>query len=238
MRLYIVRHADPDYPNNTLTPAGHLEAAAVARRLASHGLEHICASSLRRAQITAQYTADLLKLPVHVKEWLVEPDWFDFEADNNKGDGEKMPAWDIPGEQLRTDPRYLSWESWSSIPPLDNPKYQADYDNFCRQSDAFLAEHGYRRDGTLYRIESPHQDRIALFCHNGTALLWIARLLHIPIPLVWNGFWHAPSAVTTVIFEERSRDWAAPRCLSVGDLSHLYEARLPVQPRGIRGNFA
>lgn len=28
MRLYIIRHADPDYPNNTITPAGHLEAKA------------------------------------------------------------------------------------------------------------------------------------------------------------------------------------------------------------------
>lgn len=30
MRLYIIRHADPDYPNNTITPEGHLEAQALA----------------------------------------------------------------------------------------------------------------------------------------------------------------------------------------------------------------
>ncbi len=29
MRLYIIRHADPDYPNNTITPEGHLEAQAL-----------------------------------------------------------------------------------------------------------------------------------------------------------------------------------------------------------------
>jgi probable phosphoglycerate mutase len=39
------------------------------------------------------------------------------------------------------------------------------------------------------------------------------------------------------LFEERSSEWAIPRALTVGDVSHLYEARLPVQPRGIRGNY-
>lgn len=39
MRLYIIRHADPDYPNNTITPEGHLEAQALAKRLSSHGLD-------------------------------------------------------------------------------------------------------------------------------------------------------------------------------------------------------
>ncbi|MEC9258269.1 MAG: histidine phosphatase family protein, partial [Candidatus Poribacteria bacterium] len=28
MRLYIIRHADPDYPNRTITEKGHLEAQA------------------------------------------------------------------------------------------------------------------------------------------------------------------------------------------------------------------
>jgi probable phosphoglycerate mutase len=36
--------------------------------------------------------------------------------------------------------------------------------------------------------------------------------------------------------DERSAHWAVPRCVGVGDVSHLYEAGLPVQPRGIVGN--
>ncbi|MDL1899787.1 histidine phosphatase family protein [Anaerolineae bacterium CFX9] len=235
MRLYIIRHADPDYPNNTLTAAGHLEAAALARRLAGHGLDAIYASPLARAQITARYTADLLKLPVITKDWLIEVAGWDTEPDPI--DGGFIPAWDIPGEKLRINPAYHAWETWDTTPPLDLPIYRETVSAFVAEADSFLAEHGYVRDGTRYRAERPNQAQIAAFCHNGTALLWLSLLLHIPPPLVWCGFWHAPSAVTTILFEQRSSEYAVPRALSVGDTSHLHEARLPIQPRGIRGNF-
>ncbi|MBX3066491.1 MAG: histidine phosphatase family protein [Anaerolineae bacterium] len=235
MRLYIIRHADPDYANNTLTKAGHLEAQALARRLAAEGLDALYASPLPRAQMTAQYTADLLKLPIYSYDWLLEPAWFDYEID--PADGGKMPVWDIPGEIMREISGYDAWATWSSIQPLSDPKYLEGYQAFVQSSDELLAAHGYQREGKRYRIVKRNQQRIACFCHNGSAMLWLAMLLHIPPPVVWSSFWHAPSAVTTVLFEERSGELAVPRCLSVGDVSHLYEARLPVQPRGIRGNF-
>ncbi len=49
MRLYIIRHADPDYVNDNLTPAGHLEAAALGERMASEGLNLIYSSPRGRA---------------------------------------------------------------------------------------------------------------------------------------------------------------------------------------------
>lgn len=234
MRLHIIRHADPDYANNTLTNAGHLEAQALARRLAAQGLDALYTSPLPRAQMTAQYTADLLKLPIRSYDWLMEPAWFDYEVD--PADGGRMPVWDIPGEILREISGYDAWATWSSIQPLRDPKYLEGYQAFIQSSDELLTAHGYQREGKRYRIIKRNQQRIACFCHNGSAMLWLAMLLHIPPPVVWSSFWHAPSAVTTVLFEERSTEWSVPRCLSVGDVSHLYEARLPVQPRGIRGN--
>lgn len=235
MRLYVIRHADPDYPNNTLTNAGHLEAQALARRMAAHGLDAIYASPLPRAQITAQYSADLIKIPVITRDWLMEPEWFDYDVD--PADGGRMPMWDIPGEILRAETAFHAWSTWSSTAPLSDPKYAADYARFVSGTDSLLSEHGYQREEGRYRILESNQKRVACFCHNGSALLWLALLLHIPPPVVWSSFWHAPSAVTTYLFEERSREWAVPRALSVGDVSHLYEARLPVQPRGIRGNY-
>ncbi len=235
MRLYVIRHADPDYENNTLTNAGHLEAQALARRMASYGLDAIYASPLPRAQITARYSADLLKLPVATLDWLLEPSWFDYDID--PADGGRMPVWDIPGEILRLDAGFHAWETWNRTEPLTDPKYSSDFEKFVSGADSLLAGYGYQREEKRYRILESNQRRIACFCHNGSALLWLSLLLHIPPPIVWGSFWHAPSAVTTYIFEERSRSWAVPRALSVGDTSHLYEARLPVQPRGIRGNY-
>ena len=241
MRLYIIRHADPDYPNNALSPAGHLEAAALARRLAAHGLDHIYTSPLPRAYLTAQYTADLLKLPVQTEAWLIEVAGMGWIPEPDDPD-DSIPAWDIPGVMLRREPGFHAWDTWHTLPPLDSPHMRDIFEHYAASADAFLARHGCVRDGVRYRIAADNTLRIAAFCHNGTALLWLAHLLHIPPPLVWAGFWHPPSGVTTVLFERRSEGgsepaYAAPRCLSVADTSHLYEARLPIQPRGIRGNY-
>jgi hypothetical protein len=76
-----------------------------------------------------------------------------------------------------------------------------------------------------------------VFCHGGFGLTWLAHLLALPLPLVWSGFWLPPSSVTTMLFDERSPEWAVPRCIGLGDVSHLYAAGLQVQARGIMANF-
>lgn len=235
MRLYIIRHADPDYENDTLTAAGHQEAMALAKRMASHGLDAIYASPMPRAAITAQYTANLLKLPVITAPWAIEVQGWSY--DPIVEDGEAIPVWDIPGEILRADPALFDIDRWCYTPPLDSERIRSDYAILGGNTDALMEEYGYKREGRRYRILERNQRQIAVFCHNGTALAMLAHLLCAPPPLIWCSFWHAPSAVTTILFEERSADWAIPRCLSACDVSHLYEARLPVQPRGIRGNY-
>ncbi len=235
MRLHIIRHADPDYENDTLTPAGKQEAAALARRLASYNLDAVYASPMPRAYMTAQYTADLLKLPVTIEPWAIEVQSWSYDPIIE--DGEAIPVWDIPGEILRANPAYFDLERWCYTPPLDSPRIRDDYAALSSSVDELVARYGYQREGRRYRIIQPDRRQIALFCHNGTALAALAHLLCAPPPLIWCSFWHAPSSVTTILFEERGDEWAVPRALSVGDVSHLYEARLPVQPRGIRGNY-
>ena len=39
MLLYIIRHGDPIYHPDSLTPRGHLQAQAIAKRLARYGLD-------------------------------------------------------------------------------------------------------------------------------------------------------------------------------------------------------
>lgn len=241
MHLYIIRHADPDYPNNTITAAGHMEAAALARRMASYRLDYVYASALPRAYQTAQYTADLTKLPVKIEDWMIEVPGINWHPDGAPADS-IMPVWDVPGDLLRMNPAFYDWETWHSLPPLNAPVVRETFARYAANADAFLARHGCVREGERYRITPDNHLRIAAFCHNGTALLWLSHLLRIPPPLVWSSFWHAPSSVTTVLFERRDEGGADPnyahaRCLSVADTSHLYEARLPVQPRGLRGNL-
>jgi broad specificity phosphatase PhoE len=41
MRLYIIRHGDPDYATDSLTEVGQREAQALAERLANERLTHL-----------------------------------------------------------------------------------------------------------------------------------------------------------------------------------------------------
>jgi len=72
MRLYIIRHADPDYANNTITPAGQAEGGALAAHIQTLGVDEIYSSPQGRAIDTARYTTDLLNQPIRIEPWLQE----------------------------------------------------------------------------------------------------------------------------------------------------------------------
>lgn len=233
MRLYIVRHADPDYPNNTITAAGHLEAEALGQRLAAIHPHRLYSSPLGRALHTMQYTAELTGLTPTVERWTQELGGLEVDL----SPWGPIAGWELPGEIIRNGEEYPTHTSWHTKLPFEAPMFQQHWEAIQTNSDAFLERHGYRREGRRYRRVKPNRERIVVFCHLGFGLTWLAHLLDIPIPLIWSGFWLAPSSVTTVLFDERSTEWAIPRCIEVGDTSHLYAAGLPVRPRGIHANF-
>jgi broad specificity phosphatase PhoE len=231
MRLFIIRHADPDYANNTITPAGHLEARALAERFKKLGLDRIYSSPLGRAIHTMQYTADALHMSHTIEEWTAEKghcrvtgEWGDY------------CAWDVPGEAIRARSPYVTHDNWHEHELFGNPQFLDVHKDICRNSDAFLARHGYVREGGRYRIVKSNREKIAVFCHGGFGLWWLAHLLELPLPLVWSGFHMPASSVTTVLFDERSETWAVPRCTAFGDTSHLYAAGLPIAKAGIKAN--
>lgn len=230
MRLYLIRHADPDYPNNTITPYGHKEAQALAVRLSKEKLDRLYSSPMGRARDTMRYTADLL--PDHVpaiEDWTVEFGGTTTETD----EWGRIAIWDLPGEVIRGQEKHPSYDDWQNLPYVAGTPMTELFDAARSASDAFLARHGYEREGGRYRCVAPNRERIAVFCHGGFGLAWLSHLLEIPLPLMWSGFWLPPSSVTTVFMEQRTDLWAVPRCIGLGDVSHLYAAGLPVQPRGI-----
>ncbi|WP_269542104.1 histidine phosphatase family protein [Cerasicoccus fimbriatus] len=232
MRIYLIRHADPDYANNTITPAGHLEAQALATRLAKQGLDRIFCSPMGRAQDTARYTAKALGLEPTTLEWTRELDW---PRISEEGLG-NICAFDLHGHSVHLDDHTYTCANWSDVPPLDDPAFRIGYDTLCREADQFIAGLGYERAGQTYRIANPNRLKIGLFCHGGFGLTLLSRLLNIPMPLVWTGFFLPPSSVTTILFDERNDQVATPRCLGVGDISHLYASELPMSTIGIKAN--
>lgn len=194
MRLYIIRHAEPDYPRDALTARGHAQARALARRLSTMGIDQVYSSPMNRALETARYTAERLGLEVQVEDWTRElEDWW--VPDDALGE---RPVWQVDAATLRA--LAPGREIW----PLDA------LERLRSAAGEFLARH-----------ENASSQGLAVFCHAGFALTWLAHLLAIPLPLMWAGFSLLPGSVTTIVFEELAGGGAAPRCLSLGDVAHL-----------------
>lgn len=232
MRLYIIRHADPDYDNNTITAEGHREAAALSYYLKEEGLTRLFTSPMGRAKDTARYTEQATALCATEQAWMKELHLF-----IPSGDPRVHAAWDAHGERLRTEYPKEAAAACLEKGFMAHPEIRAEQARIAEGSDQFLESLGYRREGERYRILAPSRERVGVFCHGGMGLTWLAHLLGIPLVTMWAGFFLAPSSVSVVLMDERSPQWATPRCLAMGQTAHLYAESLPIQPRGIIANF-
>lgn len=229
MKILLIRHAEPDYPNDTITEAGHLEAQALANHLLSMDINRIYSSPINRAVHTMRYTADLLNIEPVIEPWTRELSW---QAPGERD--ESVAAWDIPGEKVRAGLPYPDHSIWPGQTPYKH--FTDPYNTIKRDSDDFLRRHGYSREGGRYRIDASNEETLAVFCHMGFGLTWLSHLLELPFPLVWSGFWLPPSSVTTILLEERSPHWAVPRCTGLGQVSHLHKVGLRVSTSGLKAN--
>lgn len=232
MRLYLLRHADPDYASDCLTPDGRRQAAALAGRLANEGLTDLYSSPAGRAQETMGYTAERLGLRGQTEPWIDElmgirvADPF-LESPPH--------VFDVSGEWVRRRAAMPTLDDWHTAPPFDDPIVAERVRRIQEGSDEFLARHGYARDGGLYRLERPNRRRLAVFAHNGAGLAWLAHLLAVPVSLMWVSFYLHPASLSVVLFDERNSRHATPRCLALGDIGHL--AGVPLRPVGIKANY-
>lgn len=229
MRISFIRHAEPYYPTDSLTEAGHLEAQALAQRLAGTNISEVYCSPRGRARLTASYTAEALGLPVSVEAWANE-------LDGMYSEEHRRQIWDIDGIVMRGPAVTADLNDWLGTPPFDHPRLAGHLERVRAGSDEFLARQGFIRDGAVYRFEQENRKHIAFFAHLGFGLAWLAHLLGIPLPLMWAGFYMHPSSVTTILLDERSPGMAVPRILGFGDISHLHKAGLAPSNAGIIAN--
>ncbi len=75
MRIIFIRHGEPNYELDCLTPKGKLQAQAAAKRLMSEGIEEVWSSPLGRARETAAAFNELSGLPVKILDFMRELDW-------------------------------------------------------------------------------------------------------------------------------------------------------------------
>lgn len=219
MLLYIIRHGDPDYSTDSLTPKGVLQAEAVGKRLQQSGINRIFSSPMGRAKQTAEPACRLLGLEYTVEKWTHE----------------------IGDERLTTYPAGIS-ESVNLLQNtyfLENNGFDVNYSNslstpalrasrmdeacsyIWENSKSFLEKLGYREENGIYRILQPSEENVALFCHAAFAKAWISMLLHIPLHIMCASFSYCHTGVTILEFKNNPNGVTAPRCLCYSDVSHF-----------------
>ena len=220
MRLLIIRHGDPDYEKDSLTPTGWREAEMLANRLRTMDIAAFYVSPLGRAKDPAAPTLSRMCRSAETLDWLREFPPHRMDADI----GRQTPLWDwLPGTWTK-EPRFYDKDAWYQVPVMEQAGAEEEYRRVTAGLDALLERHGYRRNGMIYDAIQPNRDTIALFCHFGLECVLLSHLIGASPMVLWHGTCAAPTSVTTVMTEERRQGIASFRISSFGDVSHLLEA--------------
>lgn len=228
MIFFYIRHGDPIYSPDSLTPLGERQAEAVAKRLGLHGIDKIYSSTSNRAMMTAQPTCELLKKEMELLEFANEKyPWKYFTVPF----GEKV-TWAFQHPQIRRlfhDPEVRALgDRWYEHPQLKQYSFQKGIENTYQKADEFLASLGYEhvRGTGVYRVVKSNEDRVALFAHQGFGMVFLSCLLDIPYPVFCTQFDLSHSSITVIRFQEEE-GICIPKVCTLSSDAHLYREGLP-----------
>lgn len=239
MRLLFIRHGDPNYELDALTPEGKIEAECLAKHIDYWNIDDIYLSPLGRAQETASYSIRALEEQRGTKIDTVTLPWIrefnalvDVPANNeylnmypNALNPDKTLrkhiVWDIVPGFLNDHPEYYDSKAWKESQLAKETDLLEQYSWVVNGIDEVLASYGYVRDGMNYRVEKECTKTIAFFCHFGVTSVILSHLMNTSPFTLLQGTIIAPTSVTEVITEERQQGIASFRTWKMGDVSHL-----------------
>ena len=220
MRILLIRHGEPDYTTDTLTPTGRREAELLSRRMAAYHIRDYYVSPLGRARETAEYTLRAAGREAEILPWLAEfrARYYDAEA------GYERICWDLKPRVWTAHPELADPENWADSPVYAGGNAREVWEETRSGVDALMSRYGFRRDGAVWLSEHNCRDTIALFCHFGISMAVLACLQGCsPVPL-WHRMMTLTSSLTEVVTEERIPGEVFFRVTRLGDISHLESA--------------
>ena len=231
MLLFFIRHGDPIYDPDSLTPLGKRQAEAVSRRLALYGIDRVYASSSTRAIQTATPTSEVVKKEIQILDWCNESyAWRDLTV--KYPDGRMTWCFFDPETRRKflSEEIYQMGRHWYDHPDFAGMAYKSGMERIQREADHFLAELGYEHDPEtrIYKAVKPSEDRIALFAHQGFGLAFLSHVLDVPYPNFCTHFDFGHSNMTVIEFKERYGS-VVSRVLTLSNDSHLYRDGLPTR---------
>ena len=236
MILFYIRHGDPIYRPDQLTPLGHRQAESVAKRLALFGVDEIYASTSTRAIQTAQPTCELIGKSPILLDWMHENHAY---KETSLPIDDKLDTWcwanPIYSQVLASREVRSMGDRWYEHPKLAEFHLEKAVERIGTNLDEWLATLGleHDREKGLYKITKDVRDkRIALFAHEGAGKLFMSELLDIPFPYYAAHFEMKHTGMTAIVFDE-GRGWdfggyARARVMTLSNDSHLYRDGLPL----------
>lgn len=225
MLFFYIRHGDPIYSPDSLTPLGRRQAEALGRRLARYGLDKIFVSPLKRAQETAAPACELLKKDMTVLDWTSEGlAWGEFTSvDPAAG----YRTWFFQNRSLQNllvsaEMRALGadWFTHRFSPRRKRPRASRACGG--KPTRARLAsDMCHDRSRCVTSRSGPNSERVALFAHQGFGMAFLSSLLDIPYPMFCSHFDLDHSGMTVIEFSETPGE-TVPCVLQLSNDAHLY----------------
>lgn len=229
MLFFYIRHGDPIYDPDSLTPLGKRQAEALGRRLSRYGIDEVYASTAKRAQDTAKPTCEMLKKDIKELDWCNEKyAWEEFSVTEDSGD----KNWSFYSQKFRRLACSKSVKElgadWYKAPEFANENFENGVKRINREADAFFKDLGYAhdRENGLYIEEKENNKRIALFAHQGFGIAFLSSILDIPYNEFAAHFDLWLSTMTAIEFEEKE-GIVIPKVLTLSNDSHTYSDGLP-----------
>ena len=218
MRIVFVRHGEPNYEKDCLTPLGRLQAEAAAERLTGEGIEAIYSSPFGRAKETAVIASEQLSVePVQIIEDMRELRWGSRDGRETFANGH---PWSIV-DALSASGWDLTSTGWPDHPWFANNTVTEEVFRVARATDSWLASLGYARNGAYYRCERENTRTVALFGHGGSGAAVIARILNLPFPYVCATMHFHLTGITILRLDARAGSQVLPCMELVNDGKHV-----------------
>ncbi|MBO7405825.1 MAG: histidine phosphatase family protein [Clostridia bacterium] len=225
MRIVFVRHGEPDYAHDCLTPLGELQAKAAAERLREEGISAIYTSPQGRARQTADAAAEVLGLTPTVLDFMHELHW-------SSVDGREIVAgghpWNIADEMVKSG-YDLTAPHWQMHPFYTGSRVIESVRIVEEGIDGWLASLGYVREGLYYRNTRTDEEQftVALFSHGGSSSAAMGHIMNLSFPYMCAVF-HLPfTGITTLRFDRHPGSLTLPVLELAGDGRHIRGVALP-----------
>ena len=236
MLLFYVRHGDPIYDPDSLTPFGERQAEAVGKMLALYKINEVYASTSNRAQLTAKPLCEIAKKEMTLLDFANEGyAWKELTCFSKARDCRTWLFFAPEMKELFHTPELISLgHRWYEHPAFSSEEfkdndYGAGIGRIQAGSDELLESLGYKRvsDGK-YKVLEHSDKRVAFFAHQGFGLAFLSSIVGIPYPQFVTHFDICTSGVTVIEFADEG-GYSYPRILTLSSSAHLYKEGLPTR---------